>query len=433
MRQGIRRQIAGHMLRALGIGTGLVVATLFLTYHFVISPKVNLVSMPVMSAISLGQNKTCVDCHKKDSPGVVQQYHDSKHAGAGVLCLDCHKQVSGQEKMTTVHFKVAIVAAPSPKNCARCHTAEVKESAASNHAAKSWYSVEGAKDFTPAQLADNHLLDPEGKPINKGGANPVYTLIGQDVGAASCKVCHAIGKKNLDGSFGDCSKCHLRHTFEVAQARKPETCGQCHLGPDHPQKEIYDESAHGAYYQANKEKFNMDAPSGTLTVKDFPAPTCATCHMSAFGNVKGTHNVGDRLKWQLQPEIAKVRVNAEKNRQTMTEVCLNCHTKTFIEENLTAAEKVIDVTNKNVEEGKAIIDDLRLAGLMEKKAFMYPLDFTYFELWHHEGRRARYGAVMFGPDYVNWHGVYEQKKALVEMKSKAAEMKADAAALKTKP
>jgi hydroxylamine dehydrogenase len=431
MRQEIRRKVAGHMLSVLGIGTGLVVATLFLTYHFVISPEENIVSIPTMSAVTLGQNKACMDCHKKDNPGIVQQFHDSKHSGRGVGCLDCHKQVSGQESMTKVHFKVSIVAAPTPKNCARCHKAEVKQFAESNHAAKSWYSVEGKKDFTPAQLAENHLLDPSGKPINKGAANPVYTLIGKDVGAASCKVCHAIGKKNLDGSFGDCSKCHLRHTFEVAQARKPETCGQCHLGPDHPQKEIYDESAHGAYYEANKEKFNMDAPSGTLTVKDFPAPTCATCHMSAFGVVKGTHNVGDRLKWKLQPEIAKVRVNAEKNRLTMNAICLNCHSKTFIKNQLAAAEKVIDVTNKNVAEGQAIIEDLRSAGLMEKKAFKYPLDFTYFELWHHEGRRARYGAVMFGPDYVNWHGVYEQEKALVEMKSKAAEMKANAAELKT--
>jgi len=53
-----------------------------------------------------------------------------------------------------------------------------------------------------------------------------------------------------------------------------------------------------------------------------------------------------------------------------------------------------------------------------------PVDFIYFELWHHEGRRARNGAVMGGPDYVNWHGVYEQKKALVELQSKAEELKA---------
>ena len=426
MHHNIRR-----MATVLGIGTGLIVTLLFLTYQFAIGPKNLQATVPALSAVTVGQNKACVDCHQKKSPGVVQQYHESKHSSKGVQCLDCHTQALGQKAMVTVHFGVSIVASPTPNNCVRCHEGAVKESAASKHGAKSWYSVEGAKDFTTAELATNNLLGPDGKPLNGGKANPVYNLIGAETATASCKVCHAIGKKNLDGSFGDCTKCHLRHTFGVAQARKPETCGQCHLGPDHPQLEIYNESAHGAYYQANKEKFSMDAPPGTLTVRDFPAPTCATCHMSAFGGVKGTHNVGARLKWTLQPPIAKVRVNAEKNRQTMSAVCLNCHNKTFIKDNLSAAEKVINVTNKNVEEGQAIIDDLRKAGLMDKTAFKYPLDFTNFELWHHEGRRARYGAVMFGADYVNWHGVYEQKKALVEMRAKAAEMKADAAALKS--
>jgi hydroxylamine dehydrogenase len=32
---------------------------------------------------------------------------------------------------------------------------------------------------------------------------------------------------------------------------------------------------------------------------------------------------------------------------------------------------------------------------------------VYFELWHHQGRRARMGAAMMGPDYVQWHGFYE--------------------------
>ena len=35
------------------------------------------------------------------------------------------------------------------------------------------------------------------------------------------------------------------------------------------------------------------------------------------------------------------------------------------------------------------------------------LEWTYFYLWHHEGRRARMGASMMGPDYTQWHGMYE--------------------------
>ena len=37
----------------------------------------------------------------------------------------------------------------------------------------------------------------------------------------------------------------------------------------------------------------------------------------------------------------------------------------------------------------------------------HKLQWTYYELWHHEGRRARHGASMMGPDYTHWHGMFE--------------------------
>ncbi len=413
-----------RMVAILGVGTILVVTLLFLAYHFVIGPKGLTTSLPALSATTLGENKACVECHQKQNPGIIQQYHDSEHSSRGVQCLDCHKAVKGQESLTKDHYNVALIAKPTPTNCAQCHATEVQQFEDSDHAAKSWYSVQGAKDFTPAELAKYHLVDANGQPLNGGTANPVYNLIGKDASAQSCEVCHAIGQKNQDGSFGDCTKCHLRHTFDVAQARQPETCAQCHLGPDHPQAEIYNESAHGAYYQANKDKFNMDAPAGTLTVKDFPVPTCAICHMSAFGSVKGTHDVGERLKWNLTPEIATVRVNGDQNQATMNSVCLNCHTQPFITDEMDKAEKNINLTNQNVTKGKSILADLRSSGLLGTKPFGSPLDFEYFELWHHEGRRARFGAVMGGPDYVNWQGIYEQQKALVDLQYQADLLKA---------
>ncbi|ODA42679.1 multiheme c-type cytochrome [Desulfosporosinus sp. BG] len=415
--------ITRRMIAILAIGTIFVAGLLFLTYHFLIGPTGLQTSMPTLSVATLGENKACVECHQKENPGIIQQYHDSKHSGHGVQCLDCHKPVKGQETLTKDHYNVALIAKPTPNNCAQCHATEVQQFTDSNHAAKSWYAVQGAKNFTPAELAKYHLLDANGKPLNGGNANPVFNLIGQDASAQSCEVCHAIGQKNSDGSFGDCTKCHLRHTFEVAQARKPATCAQCHLGPDHPQAEIYDESAHGAYYQANESKFNMDAPTGTLTVKDFPAPTCATCHMSAFGSVQGTHDVGQRLKWTLAPEIASVRKNGDVHQQTMNAVCLNCHAQPFIDDVMSKAEKNIALTNQNIAKGKSIIQDLRATGLLGTKPFGTPIDFLYFELWHHEGRRARFGAVMGGADYVNWNGIYEQEKALVELQSQAEALK----------
>jgi hypothetical protein len=50
------------------------------------------------------------------------------------------------------------------------------------------------------------------------------------------------------------------------------------------------------------------------------------------------------------------------------------------------------------------------APLRKAVKFSNPIDFTWFELWHHEGRRARHGAAMNGPDWTHWHGTYELAK-----------------------
>jgi hypothetical protein len=51
---------------------------------------------------------------------------------------------------------------------------------------------------------------------------------------------------------------------------------------------------------------------------------------------------------------------------------------------------------------------VRSSGLISNDVeFDDPLEFTYYFLWHHEGRRARHGAAMMGPDYTQWHGNYE--------------------------
>ena len=45
--------------------------------------------------------------------------------------------------------------------------------------------------------------------------------------------------------------------------------------------------------------------------------------------------------------------------------------------------------------------------LIDATPFNEKIEWTYFFLWHHEGRRARNGLAMMGPDYVQWHGFYE--------------------------
>jgi hypothetical protein len=53
------------------------------------------------------------------------------------------------------------------------------------------------------------------------------------------------------------------------------------------------------------------------------------------------------------------------------------------------------------------MDALRKGDLITKTQFDEEIEWTWFYLWHHEGRRARHGASMMAPDYAHWHGMYE--------------------------
>ena len=60
---------------------------------------------------------------------------------------------------------------------------------------------------------------------------------------------------------------------------------------------------------------------------------------------------------------------------------------------------------------------------MPKDAFFRaPLWNEFYELWHHEGRRARMGSAMMAPDYAWWHGFYECKKRFVVFMSQADQL-----------
>jgi hypothetical protein len=54
-----------------------------------------------------------------------------------------------------------------------------------------------------------------------------------------------------------------------------------------------------------------------------------------------------------------------------------------------------------------IMAALRENDLITKAEFDEEIEWTWFYLWHHEGRRARHGASMMAPDYAHWHGMYE--------------------------
>jgi hypothetical protein len=218
-----------------------------------------------------------------------------------------------------------------------------------------------------------------------------------------------IGRVNPDGSAGSCSACHARHAFSVGQVRQPENCGKCHMGPDHPQIEIYNESKHGILYQAHRERMNLDRPGGEwLPARDYPYPTCASCHMSATKNQPATHDVGLRISWTLRPLISTKLENADARRANMKDVCASCHSSGFVDNFYYQYDSLVVLYNEKFAKPAAdLMRQLKAEGLITPVPFDDKIEWTYFKLWHHEGRRARHGAAMSGPDYAWWHGLYE--------------------------
>jgi hypothetical protein len=380
-------------------------------------------------AVVTSENKACIDCHRVKSPGIVGQWEISMHAKSGIGCLQCHKANPGDVD-SYEHEGSLITTIVSPKDCAQCHEKETAEFEASHHAEAG--KILGSLDNVLAEVVEGVTeFDAHGQKVKASAA-----------AVSGCLQCHGsevkvldngkldpetwpntgIGRLNPDGSRGSCSACHLRHNFSRAQSRMPENCGRCHLGPDHPQKEIYDESKHGIAFEANRTRFEpMMAEKEWIPGVHFEqGPTCTTCHMSATRNLPLTHDVGERISWTLRPPVSE-KIDAaalkqgnpvktwQQRRTDMRDVCTSCHGPEWVDNFYAQYDGVVDLYNKKFGEPATGLYKLaRSSGLIsENIEFDDELEFTYFFLWHHEGRRARMGTAMMAPDYTQWHGFYE--------------------------
>lgn len=399
------------------LGLGLIVLLLGQTQKAVEAEKVNALA---------NSTETCVTCHAKSSPGIVEQYGHSSMAAAEVKCADCH-QVDASYPGAVQHEGQSYYVLPEPTTamCEKCHTQEVAQFNQSRHALPSYVAVAGSKDLSP-DLMSMYQAIPEGLFAPDKSRNAIAAIEGPEITYFACETCHNIGKPAADGSVGECQKCHLRHEFSLEQVRKPETCNACHIGPDHPQWEIYQESPHGIAYSTLGHTWNWEAEAGTLDSTDFPAATCATCHLSGFGGTATTHDVGERLTWYLFAPISERRPAWQDNMVRMQSVCTECHNSAFIENFYGKADLATEKVNTWVVESNEIVQPLKDQGLMTAEPFDQPIDFTYYELWHHWGRTAKFGAWMQGPDYTQWHGAYELVQDLVELRTMVEEIQAGA-------
>jgi len=324
-------------------------------------------------------SKNCVVCHSENTPGIIDHWKSSTHAEKGIGCVDCHK-ANESDADGFQHHGSLIATIVTPLDCSQCHKTEFEEFTASHHSKAGNIldsldnflaeKVEGFREDNPDGTIKRSFFNPHSPTPGRPDITQVNGLASAFVG---CLQCHGskvalmgpdnsritvddlkpdkkghptnndilrkiqkdqngrpllhpgtwpntgIGRLNLDGSRGSCSACHSRHDFSPRRARQPENCAKCHLGPDHPQKEVYEESKHGVAFRDLKDHMNLDSKSWILGKDYSQAPTCATCHMSAHSkNGKVTHNPGTRLSWTNRPPVSLV-LDTDEHGKVVTE------------------------------------------------------------------------------------------------------------------
>lgn len=360
----------------------------------------------------------CAECHARTQYSVVHEYEMSMHARKGVNCLDCHQPAPNQEKKD--HHGFVISAKMTSGNCRGCHENIYQQYLHSRHAAVAWAAIYGEKGLTPDEVNFAEKYQPGGV---KRPPHPFVQMEGGSAMTSGCEQCHSVGKPNSDGTIGTCTSCHTRHVSSVRVAREPRTCGQCHMGPDHSQIEIYEESKHGVLFNAQSQLLNLDAPPKTLTTRDMFVPTCATCHMSGINGLGVTHDPSERLSYYLANAISEKRPNYAEAQAKMKQMCLQCHTPPLVDRVYAQAEQVVQTTNQRVKEAQDLVNGLRKDGAITGPPFSQPIDFIYFDLWHYDGRTSKHGAFMGGADFVQWHGNYPMLEKMVELKSMSEELR----------
>ena len=280
---------------------------------------VNLMAEPVPAITTASQK--CIDCHRKLSPALVHEWERSLHYSSEVACLECHQADKG-EIDAWEHQGMIISVLVTPKDCSQCHDREYGEFSRSHHARAgeilaSLDNVLAEKVAgMPENIADavNGCWQCHGSIIKfrRDAKQNVVRSGPEDKPIIDAKSWpnSGMGRLNPDGSRGSCHACHSRHSFEARISRSPENCGKCHMGPDHPQMEIFNESKHGIAFYSNRDKMALDNDGDWILGRDYSAaPTCATCHISSYSaaesvSLGNSHDVGERISWTLRPVIS---------------------------------------------------------------------------------------------------------------------------------
>ena len=424
----------------------------------------------------LDQN-TCADCHRKLHPTIVAQFEQSAMGKPGVQ----NPRVKVQEPPI------------NQITCAACHGTNHDDIMASKGRVPE--TVCGA---CHQQIYKEHVLDAGhsyGPGPGKLGINwernigvPHYKQMPRKVMEMGCDACHAQAgatddqywsdeqKKYIDTSSlpyrNGCIACHTRHSFSLVEARKPEACYTCHMGPDHPNYESYMSSKHGSIYVARGQTWDWTQP---LAEAHWDAPTCAYCHMLYVGS-NGTrtmsHNMTRKIIWGMGVQAAlgdlkdiTVTPENQAKRNEMIKVCMTCHSEDKARGYLESADAHKLAGDALVVEARGILAGLYKDGLIEPShaqrsagllpgphfsaielpgglaqhspASLYydvsPIEREYFDMFFFSALKSYKGAFHMSPDYAWWYGYADVLGHLASIRDDAERIRSeDAVARRTR-
>jgi hydroxylamine dehydrogenase len=355
----------------------------------------------------------CVECHQAVTPGIVNDWRASRHSQTEktVYCSDCHG--NNHERL---HL-------PTPDICATCHNAQHQQ-----------FESEKRHGFPSHSLAMERALDA------KHFADKPKAEV------TACLQCHSVATK--------CDSCHSRHRFSAAEARRPEACITCHSGPPHPDDETFFHSKHGQLYLAEGENWDWSKP---LRKGNYPAPTCAYCHMQ-----NGQHVVADKAIWKFGlQEINPLSAGNEVKRRQWVELCSDCHPADWSAQQLRALDQERKTAWQKLYQAEAVLKDLRADGLIFPSAKQRPpypgdapdklwprerigylegqssafynvsaIERDYFEMWYFANLGAYKGAAHGDAGFVSQHH-RSMDDSLQHIRRHAEALRADAASGKT--
>lgn len=361
------------------------------------------------SIISTAYSDDCVTCHKEKTPAAVLQWEKSAHARSGVGCDACHGTNHGSIERGEARVDMKV--------CGRCHKKALSDHQASRHGMALHTGWGCTRNLSKRNPNECHFCHEKGSEIPTSMVQCARFLKqSSEMAEIGCNNCHAIESS--------CASCHTNHGTDLKIARDPGICAKCHMGPDHPQWEMWQTSLHGTLYTSSGREIG---------------PDCQTCHMTA-----GSHNVSrgiTRTSASLPYDSAKTEVR----REEMIQVCIACHASSFARKELKRGDAVCEQSLGLVKEAEKIIEDLadhNLLDPMPDKRPPHPLrgyqlvldsqmlyedtshiERLLFKMKKYDLARTIKGAYHQNPAYTHWYGNAELKMDLIDIRSEASRLK----------